>query len=155
MKEGTKKSSRSAAAVVDTNRFRNGCSFTTMCKACTCFKVDMLTTPVGSLKAIQVVRALKFKICFTLSFNFQFTPSTIFIKLSQVMKQNGALLLVYYKNFSFQLSNLKISEKIYFCIFRITRAQKRFISGIISQVEKRRFFSDFFDDDVGTIKWLM
>ena len=41
---------------VDTNRFRNGCFCTNMCKACTCFKVDLITTPVGALKIIELVR---------------------------------------------------------------------------------------------------
>jgi len=40
---------------VDTNRFRNGCFCTNMCKACTCFKVDMITTPVGALKIIELI----------------------------------------------------------------------------------------------------
>ena len=43
---------------VDTNRWKNGCFCTNFCKACTCLRVDLLTTPVGSLKIIELVRNL-------------------------------------------------------------------------------------------------
>ena len=49
---------------VDTNRFRNGCFCTNMCKACTCFKVDLITTPVGALKIIELVRDYVHTLCF-------------------------------------------------------------------------------------------
>ena len=43
--------------------------------------------------------ALEFNICLTLSFRFQFTPSSIFIKSSQLLNKIASLLQVYYMNF--------------------------------------------------------
>ena len=54
-----KKSSKKSV-FVDTNRFRNGCFCANMCKPCTCCKADLITTPVGALKIIELVRYLVF-----------------------------------------------------------------------------------------------
>ena len=57
MTKPTEKQQKSSkkSVFVDTNRFRNGCFCTNMCKA-SCFKVDLITTPVGALKIIELVR---------------------------------------------------------------------------------------------------
>ena len=63
-----KKSSKKSV-FVDTNRFRNGCFCANMCKPCTCCKADLITTPVGALKIIELVRHLVFYV-----FPFSISP---------------------------------------------------------------------------------
>eukprot|EP00093_Oithona_nana_P006656 06656.XXX_169247_163778_1 [CDS] Oithona nana genome sequencing. len=71
-----------------------------MCKACTCFKVDMLTTPVGSLKAIQVILGMA---CLLLIshhdaafFLNQRMTSSVMLFLCPTSVHNGVIFLICY-----------------------------------------------------------
>lgn len=134
MKSKENKSKKSV--FVDNNRFRNGCFCTTMCKACTCFKVDVITTPVGSLKIIELVILLRKNktifwwhckclqilgtACLLLIshhdaafFNNQRLTSSVMLFLCPTSVHNGAVLLICYmfsiKTFSMVRPSLFVS----------------------------------------------